>query len=402
MTHRALILSALAEGESLIKRPLKSDDTEATSRILRQLGVSVTEGVNSWQIEGGRLRPPLNDLYCGESGTTLRLMMAVCPLIKGKCRLSAGKSLSGRPLEPLLEALSRLGVTYESVGGRPPLTVHGTGTIRGGYTEIRGDISSQFVSALLIVSPLAERPVAIRVTTPLESKPYVAMTLEAMRIFGVEPDVSPDMRCFQTPMEPYAPTEVAIEGDWSSAAYLLASGVLGGEVSIRELNLESSQADMRIIDVLRRMGTDINYQGGDVTAKASILSAINYDLSDCPDLFPIVSALCAVAEGESRLTGLSRLRFKESDRIEAMAECLTTMGAEVDVRNGSASIKGGRLSGATVDPHGDHRIAMALAVLSLAAKGETTIMDAECVSKSYPSFWGDLESVGVKVRRMEG
>ena len=402
MTHRALILSALAEGESLIKSPLKSDDTEATSKILRQLGVGVTEEVDTWHVEGGLLRPPIDDLNCGESGTTLRLMTAVCALVEGKCRLSAGKSLSGRPVEPLLEALRRLGVACESDGGRPPLTVLGNGAIRGGYTEIRGDISSQFVSALLIASPLAESPVRIRVTTPLESKPYVTMTLDAMKLFGVKLDASPDLRDFQTPVKPYKPAKVVVEGDWSSAAYLLAAGALGGKVSISGLDVESGQADRRIMEILRRMGACVISRRGDVIVRSSRLCVLDYDLSDCPDLFPVVSTICAAAEGESRLTGLSRLKFKESDRVEAMAESLTRMGAEVNVREGIVFIRGGRVSGAEVDPHGDHRIAMALAVLSLAADGDTMIRDAGCVSKSYPRFWVDFEKVGIKVRRMKG
>jgi len=402
MTHRALILSALAEGKSLIESPLKSDDTEATSKILKQLGVGVAEGTDSWLVEGGSMRAPVNDLYCGESGTTLRLMTAVCALVEGKCRLSAGKSLNMRPIEPLLDALKRLGVLGECTDGRPPLTIHGTGVIRGGSTEIRGDVSSQFLSALLIASPLAKGLVTVRLTTALESKPYVAMTLDAMRLFGVELDASPDSRVFQIPVKPYEPAKIVVEGDWSSAAYPLAAGALCGRVSVNRLDTESSQADRRIVEILKSMGARVTGMRGDVTVRPFKLRAVDLDLSDCPDLFPVVSALCAVAEGESRLTGLSRLRFKESDRVEAMAEGLTRMGVKVNMGDGAMSIRGGRVRGAVVDPHGDHRIAMALAVLSLAAVGETTIKDAECVSKSYPGFWRDFERIGINVRRING
>jgi 3-phosphoshikimate 1-carboxyvinyltransferase len=173
-------------------------------------------------------------------------------------------------------------------------------------------------------------------------------------------------------------------------------------VCVSGLDLKSSQADRRIMDILKQMGAHITDRGGDLSTRTSRLCAVNYDLSDCPDLFPVVSALCAAAEGESRLSGLSRLRFKESDRIEAMTAGLTRMGAEIKVNKEEVYIKGSRLIGATIDPFGDHRIAMALAVLSLAAEGETIVRDADCVSKSYPHFWMDFERIGIKARRIKG
>jgi len=394
MTHRALILTSLAHGRSTIRNPLTADDTEATARVLRQLGVGITRGAE-WRVDGGELHTPAMPLHCGESGTTLRLMTAICALVEGDTTLAGGPSLSTRPVGPLLDALRQLGVRCES-SGVPPVTVKGTGGLRGGVARLPGDVSSQFVSALLTVAPLAESPVEINLTTKLESKPYVAMTMSAMRAFGVEAEHNADMTHLTAPVKQYRATTVTVEGDWSSASYPLAAGAIAGEVTVKGLNTDSPQADRALLPLLDEMGAEVNARGDAVTVKASPLRGIEADLSDCPDLFPIVSALCAAAEGESRLTGLARLRLKESDRVAAMAAGLTRMGAEVSHGGDAATIRGGALHGAEVDPWGDHRIAMSLAVLALRA-GKTKINDAGCVSKSYPGFWRDLAAIGGSV-----
>jgi 3-phosphoshikimate 1-carboxyvinyltransferase len=392
MTHRALTLAALAHGRSRIMNPLTADDTEATASTLQKLGVNMVRG-EEWVIDGG-LQAPIDALNCGESGTTLRFMSAICALVDGESRLTGGPSLSSRPIGPLLDALDQLGVASESRGGTPPVTIRGTGGIRGGKTRLPGDVSSQFVSALLTVAPLAETPVEILLTTKLESRPYVAMTIDAMHAFGVEAESSRDMRRLTARLKPYRAATVSVEGDWSSASYALAAGALDGEVVVKGLNPGSSQADKAIIPLLGEMGVRVSVSGDAVRVSTSKLSGIEADLSDCPDLFPIVSALCAAAEGESRLTGLGRLRLKESDRVAAMAEGLTRMGARIRCDADSATITGGPIHGCEVDPWGDHRIAMSLAVLSLHAEGETKIRNVGCVSKSYPGFWDDLASIG--------
>ena len=396
MTHRALVLAALARGRSVIGNPLTADDTEATARVLGDLGVGMKRG-GEWAVDGGGLHAPAETLDCGESGTTLRFMSAVCALVDGDCRLAGGPSLSNRPIGQVLDALAQLGVHSESRGGLPPVEIRGTGAIRGGEARLPGDVSSQFVSALLTVAPLAVSPVEITVTTRLESRPYVAMTLDAMRAFGVKAEHSPDMRHLRVPLKPYRAGEIVVEGDWSSASYFLAAGALAGGVTIEGLDPDSSQADRAIVPLIGEMGAEASITGGAVKVSSSRLRGIEADLSDAPDLFPVVSALCAAAEGESRLTGLARLRLKESDRVAAMAEGLTRMGADVSCDADSATIRRGELRGAEVDPWGDHRIAMSLAVIALRAGGETTIRNAGCVSKSYPGFWGDLASIGGRV-----
>jgi 3-phosphoshikimate 1-carboxyvinyltransferase len=221
--------------------------------------------------------------------------------------------------------------------------------------------------------------------------------MDAQRLFGVTAEASEDMLSYMVEPQEYGPSEVSVEGDWSSAAYLLAAGALAGRVSVDNLNMASSQADREIVEILGRMGARTEICWDSITLERMQLRGIEADLSDCPDLFPVVAILCAASKGESVLRGLKRLRFKESDRLSAMVENLRRMGVETQREGDILYIEGGSPKGGVVDPHKDHRIAMALAVLGLVSEGETTILDAECVSKSYPGFWGDLRSLGVNL-----
>ncbi len=399
MTHRAVICSALAQGRSRVEHPLSADDTEATLRVVQTLGAGVERLKGSWIIEGGKLNPPAEDLDCGESGTTLRLMTAVCALVEGPSVLKGGPSLSGRPVEPLLDALRQLGVDCESRGGNPPVKVHGKGGFEGGEVSIRGDISSQFVSALLLIAPFSREQLRVKATTRLESAPYVGMTLDAMRAFGIQAEASEGYREITVKRQAYTPTTFAVEGDWSSGAYMLAAGALAGKVFVETLHPGSRQADAAIVEILGEMGAEAQFRGQVVSVECAELKGIDWDLTDSPDLFPVVAALCSAAKGESRLRGIKRLRLKESDRIASMVEGLSRMGVKTESSDETMIIHGGAPEGAVIDPHDDHRIAMAFGVLGLAARGETTIKDVECVSKSYPDFWEDLETLGAQIGR---
>ena len=396
MTHRYLITSALADGVSLLKNPLHSDDTVATVEGLRKLGINTSNEGCDWEIQGGKLTPPDSIINCNESGTTMRLLIGLCSLLDQPCTLSGAHSLIRRPNKALLDALEQLGVQTQSNAGHPPITV--TGKMMGGYADISGDISSQFISSILLAAPYAESPVELRITTKLESKPYVKMTLDAMRKSGIKAECSKSLEHLHVPNDRYSPLMTKIEGDWSSAAYMLAAGTLTGKVHVDNLDLASSQADKEIIRILDEMGAYIKINGKRVTTEKSKLNSLETDLSDCPDLFPIVACLCSVADGTSRFTGLSRLRIKESDRLAAMMEGLQKMGIEIDGDDDSVRITGGSPRKAVIDPHNDHRIAMSFAVLSHVAEGETTILNPECVSKSYPGFWDDLRKIGAKIR----
>lgn len=401
MTHRALICAALAEGKSHIKNPLVSDDTGATKRLLKELGIKIEDTEDGYLITGGTLREPSSDLYCDESGTTMRLMTAICALIDGTCRLTGGKGLTKRPIGQLVDALKQLGVECSSEGGYPPVTASSNGRLRGGIVEIPGDISSQYISALLLIAPNALEQVDIMLTTSLESKPYVSMTMDVQREYGVEIKSTNSMEHFTITPQRYTPKDYSVEGDWSSASYMLAAGALTGEVSLGNLSQASSQADAVIYNILQDMGAGIWQTSGNVTVSNNSLHAVDIDLSDSPDLFPMVAALSSRAEGVSTLRGLRRLKYKESNRIEAMTEGLRSMGVKVTKNEDTMMITGGETIGSTINPYNDHRIAMAFAILALVSKGETTILDAECTSKSYPDFWGDLEKLGAEIEVKE-
>jgi len=401
MTHRALICAALAKGESYVQSPLISDDTDATKRLLESLGVKIEDTLNGYLISGGTFKVPLEDLYCGESGTTMRLMTAICALVDDQCKLTGGIGLSRRPIGQLLDGLIQLGVECTSEGGYPPVTVNGTGRLKGGVVEIQGDVSSQYISALLLVAPNAEDQVDIMLTTALESKPYVYMTMDVQRVFGVDVKSSKSMDHFTITPQKYASVEYTVEGDWSSASYMLAAGALTGEVSLGNLNLASNQADAVIYNILQDMGAGIWQTDHGVTISENSLHAIDINLSDSPDLFPMIAALCSQASGVSTLRGLRRLKYKESNRVESMAEGLKSMGVKFTKNDDIMMITGGETTGSIICPYNDHRIAMAFAVLALTSKGETTIQDAECVSKSYPNFWDDLRRLGANIEVQE-
>ncbi len=391
-TIRGLMCAALARGESEIVHPLYADDTEAAVRVLSDIGVGVEQSKDLWRISGGDLRQPDADLYCGDSAATLRFITAIGSIVPGRCRLTAGASLARRPVGPLMEALRRLGVDCSSDNGLAPVVVNG-GRLNGGETELPGDVSSQFLSALLLVSPFAEEGMRIRLTTPLESKPYVAMTIDSMTRFGINVTASAGTDDFYTAKQTYQPTSYEMEGDWSSASYLLALGAVMEEMEVENLNSQSLQSDRAMLDFLRQMDADVEVSPGAIKVRGSKLKALRADLSDCIDLLPTVAVLAAVAEGASEFEGIGRARLKESNRVAAVREGLERMGVNVAEEANRMTITGSSLKSAVVDSHDDHRIAMAFSILGVLA-GNTTINGAECVNKTFPEFWDILKSIG--------
>ena len=396
-TIRGLMCAALAEGESELIHPLSSDDTDAAIDVLSKVGVGVKQGEDLWRVSGGNFHEPGADLFCGDSAATLRFMTAVGSLVPGRCRLTAGPSLSRRPVEPLIQALRQLGVSCYSRDGVAPVTVEGGG-LSGGVTELPGDISSQFVSALLLVSPFAGGGVSIRLTTPLESESYVLMTIDCLKKFGIQ--VSSVAGGFEVAGQRYRPARYEVEGDWSSASYFLALGAVGGEVTVGNLNPESLQGDRIMLDFLKNMGAVVEVGGNSVTVRKARLKAIRADLSQCIDLLPTMAALGAVADGVSEFNGIGRARLKESDRVAAVREGLERMGVRVTEERDRLTVVGSTPRGAVIDSKGDHRIAMAFSVLGSVA-GETVINGAECVAKTFPGFRDILESVGGELKIAE-
>ncbi len=389
-THRALILSALAKGKSKLISPLTSDDTEATINCLKTLGIKIKKRKSFWEIKGGNFSSPKGNLFCRQSGTTLRFLTAISALVNGRCVLTGEKSLLKRPIGPLVKALRKLGVKCQSRGEFPPVIVENN--FLGGKTKLAGNISSQFVSALLLIAPLAKKEVEIELTTPLESKPYVLMTIEAQKKFGVKINYSKNLRKFSIKRQKYRPTQYSVEGDWSSAAPFLVAGAITGRVEVENLNLKSLQADREILNILKKAGVKTKIKKNSVITEKSELRPIRVSVKDCPDLFPIICALSIAAKGKSEISGIQRLRIKESDRLEQMQQGLVKTGIKTYLKGNRFYIEGGGPQGAVIDS-ADHRIAMAFAVLGLVARGKTIIKNAECVSKSFPQFFEVLKNL---------
>ena len=393
-TIRGLICAALTEGKSEIISPLASDDTTAAINVLKKVGVNIRQQKTSWKVDGGNFKAPTGDLFCGDSAATLRFMTAFGAIIPGVSHLTAGPSLSRRPVKVLIDALQKLGVKCSASGDLPPVTVEG-GKFAGGITSLPGNISSQYVSALLHIAPFAKEGMTVKLTTPLESRPYVMMTLETMHWFGINAVFDENLDKFEISHQKYRPTKYHVEGDWSSASYLLSLGAMAGEIEVNNLDMQSLQGDRMLLQFLRDMGAHTVAGRNSINIVKSNLKAIKADLTDCIDLLPTMAVLAAAAEGTSVFTGIERARIKESDRVAAVVEGLTRMGIRVETDTKRIKITGGKPKGALIDSKGDHRIAMAISLLGTVA-GDTVIDGAECVTKTYPEYWDVLQNLGVK------
>ena len=392
-TIRSLMCAALANGESRILNPLISDDTGAAAEVLGQVGADVRKKKGWWQVRGGHLHKPEGDLFCRDSAATFRFMTAISSLVPGRCRLAPGPSLASRPIEPLLSALAQLGVKCRL---EDKTVIVDGGRLQGGTVRLPGDISSQFITALLLIAPLAEAGITIRLTTPPGSKPYLEMTLDCLKKFGISIEASDDLLQFEASRQDYKPAVYQVEGDWSSASYLLALGAISGQVEVTSLNRQSFQGDRIMLNLLQEMGTEVIINKNSVTVRKSRLKAITADLTDCIDLLPTLAMLAAVADGKSRFYGISRARLKESNRVLALREGLERMDVPVTEEEDGFIITGAKPIGAAINSFGDHRIAMAFSILG-AVTAETTIEGAECVAKTYPHFWQTFEKLGGKV-----
>ncbi len=399
-THRMLIAASLSNGTSKIFNPLLSDDTQATLEAVKALGAETELHENYWTIHGQEtLKTPDQPIDCRESGSTLRFMIPVAALAPGHSTFLFGASFERRPVAPLLESLKELGVESTIQRNNSSVMVRGGG-IRGGKTSIRGDISSQFISGLLFACPKANEDTEIAVTTKLESKGYVEMTFEVLVEHGLEGAVNPELSCLWIPSnQSYRPCDHTVPGDFSSAAFLLAAAaVTSSRVTVKNLEYQTAQGDRAIVSILEEMGATVKIRDNSVDVEGGQLVGVDIDAKDIPDLVPVCVVLACYAEGRSEIYNAKRLRYKESDRLDSISTELKKMGADIIVNEDGLTINGSSgLHGATIDPHNDHRIAMACAVAALGAVGETKIQNVECINKSYPQFFSDLRVLGANV-----
>jgi 3-phosphoshikimate 1-carboxyvinyltransferase len=394
-TIRALFAAALADGDSLIHNPLISDDTEAAAEVLSQLGAKIERHPECWIISGGHLKPPNQKLNCRQSAATLRFLAPVCAALEGTSRITFAPGLARRPMAPLFDIFIQLGVSSELADNH--LHICGTGgRFKSNTVTLPGNVSSQFISGLLLATPLVSGGLTIKLSTPAESKDYLRMTIDCLRKFRVIVEANETLTEFKVESQIYKSADYTVEGDWSSASYFLGLGAIVGAVTVTGLNPDSFQADRFVLNCLRRMDAKLTIEQNSVTVTPSRLSHLNADLNEAIDLLPTVACLAAAAEDKSILTGLGRARLKESDRMKSVAENLKRMGIEVIEESGRLTITGGHPHGAVIDSFDDHRIAMAFAMLAPTC-GDTMILGAECVNKTYPGFWEDFDKVGGKV-----
>ena len=403
-TQRMLIAAALSQGASEISGPLFSDDTEAALRAVKALGAKVQAADACWTVEGAKpLKGAQAPINCGESGATLRFMIPAAALAPDSSVFIFGESLETRPIEPLLQSLKQLGaeVHHQSLGDKPAIVVQGGG-IAGGKTTMRGDISSQFVSGLMFACPMAREDTEIRVTTPLESKGYVKMTQIVLGEHCVNVSISEKFDRISIPAnQTYRPCNHRVPGDFSSAAFLLAAAAITrSDVTVKNLDYETVQGDKAVLSILKRMGVNgkVCPDQVEVEGNGGVLENVDVDARHIPDLVPICAVLACYAKGISKIHDAHRLRYKESDRLLSLYLELKKMGAKITIDKVSLTVEGPcALHGTVIDPHNDHRIAMACALAALGASGETRIQNAECVRKSYPRFFSDLRLLGVDV-----
>jgi 3-phosphoshikimate 1-carboxyvinyltransferase len=393
-----LVAGLLSNGSTTIENPLSCDDTEATANAVSMLGAKIVRDAQSWRVQSaGRVRAARSEIDCGESGVTLRFMIPIASLADAETTLRGSQGLMRRPLEPLVRAMEELSVkvTIE----RNAVRVEG-GPPEGGTARIRGDVSSQFISGLLFAGPQMKNGLHLEVVSPLESRNYVLITIGILKRHGVEVQTNKEMLSFEVvPNQRYSAANHHIPGDYSSAAFTLAAAaVTDSKVLVRGLSRASSEPDAVFLPILSLMGARTSHQDNGVLVEGGRLKAATIDLRENPDLGPIVAVLGCHADGETRITGAARLRYKESDRIAAIISELAKLGADIiETEDGLITHGPSRLSGGVVQSHGDHRIAMALSVAALRASDRVIIEDAECVSKSYPNFFDDLRALGVEV-----
>jgi len=400
LTNRALILAAVAEGPSLLTGALHSEDTQVMLDALRALGVSVVFDVGSAEIRvegtGGVFPVTEADLWVANSGTTLRFLTAMLATGRGQYRIDGSPRMRERPVADLLAALNRLGGRARSdLGtGCPPLSLQASG-LDGGHVSVRGDVSSQFLSGLLMALPLAHQPTTVEVQGKLVSQPYVAMTLAAMEAFGVRVG-NRGFRRFDVRPARYHGRHYPIEPDASAASYFFAlAAITGGEITVEGLGRSSIQGDLAFVEVLQHMGCSVTAGANRTTVQGGRLVAVDVDMNAISDTVMTLAVTSLFADGVTRIRNVAHIRHKETDRISALACELRKLGAQVvELPDGLVihppSPAG--LQAARIETYQDHRMAMAFALAGLRVPG-ITILDPGCVAKTYPSFWADLEAL---------
>jgi len=375
--HRVVIAACLAQGTSFVHNLAFSEDITATVRAMETFGATTKTEGNSLLISGNAPQPNENALIdCNESGSTLRFLIPLAWVFGKPVRFTGRGRLLSRPLKPYFDLCEQEGI----IATQSESELYFCGKLKGGTYRLPGNISSQFISGLLFALPLLEKDSVIELTTHLESVGYIDMTIDILKRFGVNIQNEDNKRFLICGRQQYKPCDVTIEGDYSQAAFYLCANAMGSHVNVEGLNEESCQGDKEIVSVIKRFGTP--------------LKGITVDVSQIPDLVPVLAVLASQAEGKTELINASRLRMKESDRLHTVTCMLKALGCKIEEGKDYLTIYGGHsLLGGTVDSFNDHRIAMAAAIAATVSSAPVTILGSECVAKSYRNFWEDYEKL---------
>ena len=397
-THRAIFLSALSDGKSIIKKVLHSNDTNATISACRAFGVEVNESDDTVSVEnsiGSTVQGSM--INAQNSGTTLRIATAIAALSGGNTELTGDDSLKKRPMRPILDSLESLGITTESNDGKPPITIKGK--IDGNYVNIKGDISSQFISALLIIAPRLESGLTIEIDGNVVSKPYIDLTITTMKKFGVDVKVVEPYKKYSILHQIYQPTTFIVPSDFSNLALLLSANVLLGDSLKIKISLgDLPQGDEAIVDMLEQMGVNVTLDNETITTKSpELLDGGKFDLSNTPDLLPALAILVLKCKTQIEIFNVKHARYKETDRIAIICNELKKIGVVVtEKEDGMILKKGDLINGVELNAHEDHRLFMAFSIVGMLI-GDCTVTDPDSASVSYPDFISDMQNCGARM-----
>ena len=396
-TNRALIIASIIKGEVSIKNPLFSDDTKVMINCLKDLGIKITENPNEIKVFGSILDIEDKEykLNTGLSGTSIRFLLALACVVPGIKTISGDDSLNSRPIGELAGALKDLGavIEYTKQSGYPPLVVKSS-TLTKNETILHGDISSQFFSALLMIAP-AINGIDIEVMGNQISKPYINMTIDLMKYFGVTVNNQNFKNYIVEGDQKYEKKDYTVEGDYSSAGYFLAIAALTkSKLVLKNLKEGSIQADKNFVEIIKNMGSEIKYNEQGLTIKGSGVKPLNVDMENCPDQVQTLAVLLAFAKGKSTITGVRSLRIKETERVLALQNELSKMGIKTESTFDSLTIFGGNPKPSQINTYNDHRMAMSFAVAGTLLDG-IIIENPQVVDKTFPDFWNKLKEIGV-------
>ena len=398
--QRACAAALLTKGRSIIHNPGHSNDDQAAMDIIKNLGARIEMINEKMMVDSDGIVPIENRINCGESGLSIRMFTPIASLSEKEITINGEGSLLNRPMDFFDEILPQLGVTVQSNNGKLPIKIQGP--LQPKNIEIDGSLSSQFLTGLLMSYSTADaKDVSIKVNN-LKSKPYIDLTLDVMKQFEMKlPENKNYEEFYFTPITigyGLKTIDYSVEGDWSGGAFLLVAGCIAGAITVRGLDLMSTQADRKIMEALNEANASIAVEAKGIKVRPAEMRGFEFDATDCPDLFPPLVVLASYCKGETKIKGVNRLIHKESNRAATLQEEFGKMGVTIELNDDLMIIRGGSVvKGAEVYSHHDHRIAMACAVAALKAEGETTIESAEAVDKSYPDFYSDLRLLGAQI-----